>query len=80
MYKDMVIDEIINFYKANNLDFDIALNFRHLFITTGLSSDGLDETLRFFNDQGFLKDVCWADNIAFEFCLSKLGQKEFGLI
>ena len=80
MQKEMVIDEIVIFYQVNNLNFDIALSFQLLLKTTGLSSDGLDEILRLFDDQGFLKDICWADEIAFEFSLSKLGQKEFGLI
>ena len=80
LYEDMVIDEIVNFYRANNLDFDITISFQYLFNTTGLSNDALDEILRSFNDNGFLKDVCWADYIAFEFYLSKLGQKKFGLI
>lgn len=80
MQKEMVIDEIVIFYQANNLDFDVPLSFQYLFKTTGLSSDGLDEILRSFDDQGFLKDICWADEVAFEFSLSKLGQKEFGLI
>jgi hypothetical protein len=80
VYDDIVIKEIVNFYKANDFDFDIAVNFQYLYNTTGLTNDTLDEILRSFNDNGFLKDVCWADYIAFEFYLSKLGKKKFGLI
>ncbi len=77
---DIVIKEIVNFYEANEFDFDIAVNFRYLRIVTGLTTHVLDEILRSFFDNGYLENVCWADDIAFEFYLSKSGIKKFGFI
>ena len=80
MFDEAVIEQIVNFYKANDFDFDAPIKFCYLYDTTEITNDTLDEILCSFNDNGFLENVCWADGAIFEFYISDQGKKKFGFI
>ena len=64
---DKVKSCIIDFYKANGKD--VSMNFDYVVKNTGLSESDADKALRRLADEGFLKNVLYADNVPYNFTI-----------
>lgn len=60
---------IIDFYKTH--DKNVCLNFYDVMKDLHMSKDELDIMLRSLIRDGFINNVQYADNVAYEFCLNQ---------